>query len=43
VPPPVILKMLLILYHVRSERELLVTIPARLDWLWFSGIYPAII
>ena len=35
VPPPVILKMmlLLILYNVRSERELLATIPERLDWL----------
>ena len=39
VPPPVILKMmlLLILYNVRSERELMVTIPERLDWLWFLG------
>ena len=39
VPPPVILKMmlLLILYNVRSERELLATIPERLDWLWFLG------
>lgn len=37
VPPPVILKMmlLLVLYNVRSERELLLTIPERLDWLWF--------
>lgn len=37
VPPPVILKMLLllILYNVRSERELMKTIPLRLDWLWF--------
>lgn len=37
VPPPVILKMmvLLILYNVRSERELMDTIPERLDWLWF--------
>lgn len=37
VPPPVILKMmvLLILYNVRSERELIETIPERLDWLWF--------
>lgn len=35
VPPPVILKMLLllILYNVRSERELVSTIPERLDWL----------
>ena len=39
VPPPVILKMmlLLILYNVRSERELMKTIPVRLDWLWFLG------
>ena len=39
VPPPIILKMmlLLILYNVRSERELMSTIPERLDWLWFLG------
>jgi transposase len=39
VPPPVILKMmlLLILYNVRSERELMQTISERLDWLWFFG------
>ena len=39
VPPPVILKMmfLLIFYNVRSERELMNTIPLRLDWLWFLG------
>lgn len=39
VPPPVILKLmlLLILYNVRSERELMETIPVRLDWLWFLG------
>lgn len=39
VPPPVILKMmfLLIMYNVRSERELMDTIPERLDWLWFLG------
>lgn len=39
VPPPVILKMmlLLILYNIRSERELMLTIPERLDWLWFLG------
>lgn len=39
VPPPVILKMmlLLILDNVRSERELMDTIPERLDWLWFLG------
>jgi len=39
VPPPVILKimLLLILYNVRSERELMDTISMRLDWLWFLG------
>jgi transposase len=39
IPPPVILRMmlLLILYNVRSERELMETIPMRLDWLWFLG------
>jgi transposase len=39
IPPPVILKMmlLLVLYDVRSERELMETIPLRLDWLWFLG------
>lgn len=39
VPPPVILKLmlLLVLYNVRSERELLATLPERLDWLWFLG------
>ena len=39
VPPPIILKMmlLLVLYNVRSERELIDTIPFRLDWLWFLG------
>lgn len=39
VPPPVILKMMLLLifYNVRSERELIATIPMRLDWLWFLG------
>ena len=39
VPPPVILKMmlLLVLYNVRSERELMATIPLRMDWLWFLG------
>jgi transposase len=37
VPPPVILKMmlLLILYNARSEREFMNTMPMRLDWLWF--------
>lgn len=38
-PPPVILKLilLLILYNVRSERELMDTVPERIDWLWFLG------
>ena len=40
VPPPVILKLLLLLvfYNVRSERELMATLPERLDWLWFIGL-----
>jgi transposase len=40
VPPPVILKLmlLLILYNVRSERELMATIPERIDWAWFLGL-----
>ncbi len=35
--PPIILKMMLLLifYNVRSERELVLTIPERIDWLWF--------
>ena len=39
VPPPIILKLmlLLVLYNVRSERELMATVPERLDWLWFLG------
>jgi transposase len=39
VPPPMILKMMLLLalYNVRSERELMDTLPMRLDWLWFLG------
>jgi len=39
VPPPIILKLLLLLvfYNVRSERELMDTLPERLDWLWFLG------
>ncbi len=37
VPPPVILKLMLLLvfYNVRSERELMATMPERIDWLWF--------
>ena len=39
VPPPVILKLILLLvfYNVRSERELMETLPERIDWLWFLG------
>src|SRR4030067_2290605 len=39
VPPTVILKLMLLLvfYNVRSERELMETLPERLDWLWFLG------
>jgi transposase len=39
VPPPVILKLMLLLflYDVASERELLRALPYRLDWLWFLG------
>jgi len=29
--------LLLVLYNVHSERELMNTIPLRLDWLWFLG------
>ena len=40
VAPPVVLKLmlLLVLYNVRSERELMATLPERLDWLWFLGL-----
>ena len=36
-PPPLVLKLMLLLvfYNVRSERELMATLPERLDWLWF--------
>lgn len=39
-PPPLVLKLmlLLVLYNVRSERELMETLPERLDWLWFLGL-----
>jgi transposase len=39
VPPPVVLKMMLplFLYDVASERELMRSLPYRLDWLWFLG------
>ncbi len=35
----VILKLmvLLVLYNVRSQRELMATVSERLDWLWFLG------
>ncbi len=37
VPPPVILKLMFLLFYenVSSERELMKTLPMRLDWLWF--------
>jgi transposase len=40
VPPPMVLQLmlLLILYNIRSERELMATVPERLDWLWFLGL-----
>jgi len=40
VAPPMILKLMLLLvfYNVRSERELMATLPERLDWLWFLGL-----
>jgi transposase len=40
VAPPLIVKLrlLLVLYNVRSERELMATLPERLDWLWFLGL-----
>jgi transposase len=39
VPPVIILKMMFLLffYDVRSERELMDTIPERNDWMWFLG------
>lgn len=40
VAPPMVVKLmlLLVLYNVRSERELMATLPERLDWLWFLGL-----
>ena len=37
IPPTTILKLMFLLffYNVRSERELMETLPERLDWLWF--------
>ncbi len=39
VPPSIVVKLMLLLifYNVRSERELMDTVPERLDWLWFLG------
>lgn len=39
IPPPTILKLMFLLffYNVRSERELMATLPAQIDWLWFLG------
>ena len=39
VPPPVIVKLMLLLflYNVRSERELVDSLAYRLDWLWFCN------
>jgi transposase len=39
VPPPVILKLMLLLflYEVPSERERMRSLPYRLDWRWFLG------
>lgn len=40
IPPPVILKLMLLLTleNVPSERRLMQTLPMRLDWLWFLGM-----
>jgi transposase len=40
IPPPVILKLMFLLAYenVSSERQLLATLPLRLDWLWFLGM-----
>lgn len=39
IAPPVVMRLMLLLvfYNVRSERELMETLPERLDWLWFLG------
>ncbi len=39
VDPVIIIKLMFLLFfeNVRSERELMQTIPERLDWLWFLG------
>jgi transposase len=40
VDPTLLLKLLFLVfyYNVRSERELMRTLPLRLDWLWFCGL-----
>jgi transposase len=40
VPPPIILKLMFLLfyYDAPSERELMRMLPLRLDWLWFLGL-----
>jgi hypothetical protein len=45
VPPPIILKLMLLLffYNFRSERELMETVPERMDWLWFLGYDPSLV
>jgi transposase len=39
VPIDVLIRMMIILiiYNLRSERELMVKLPMRLDWMWFLG------
>ena len=39
IPPAIIVRLMLlfVFYNVRSERELMDTVPERLDWLWFLG------
>jgi transposase len=41
VTPPIALKLmlLLVLHNVRSQRELMATLPERLDGSWFLGLY----
>src|SRR2546428_13574520 len=40
VPPPMILKLMLLLgvYNLRNQRELMPTLPERLDWLGRLGL-----
>lgn len=39
VPPPTLMRLmlLLVLYDVSSERQLMQALPMRIDWLWFLG------